>query len=240
MTKLTLGSHPFLLGFDQLERLVERTAKSGNDGYPPYNIEQRGENAYRITLAVAGFAEDDLSITVEDRQLVVRGRQSDEDAPTACSCIAASPRGSSSAASCWPTGSRSRARPGERPAAYRPEARGARQRRADDQDHEKGAHHEREESCRRRHGSADRLHPRSPWPTFPRRCANRPATSRRSTPSARRTAQQLALVRATDMEPVSVHFVVARQERHGTAPESDIERALRSRIASSTSLGSPM
>ncbi|GAA5065554.1 Hsp20 family protein [Roseibacterium beibuensis] len=81
MTKLTLGSHPFLLGFDQLERLVERTAKSGNDGYPPYNIEQRGENAYRITLAVAGFAENDLSITVEDRQLVIRGKQrEDEDA----------------------------------------------------------------------------------------------------------------------------------------------------------------
>jgi HSP20 family molecular chaperone IbpA len=78
MTKLTLGSHPFLLGFDQLERLVERTAKSGNDGYPPYNIEQRGENAYRITLAVAGFAETDLSITVEDRQLVVRGKQADD------------------------------------------------------------------------------------------------------------------------------------------------------------------
>jgi len=79
MTKLTLGSHPFLLGFDQLERLVERTAKSGNDGYPPYNIEQNGDNAYRITLAVAGFAEGDLSITLEDRQLVVRGRQTDED-----------------------------------------------------------------------------------------------------------------------------------------------------------------
>jgi HSP20 family molecular chaperone IbpA len=77
MTKLTLGSHPFLLGFDQLERLVERTAKSGNEGYPPYNIEQRGENAYRITLAVAGFAEGDLSITVEDRQLVVRGKQAE-------------------------------------------------------------------------------------------------------------------------------------------------------------------
>jgi len=78
MTKLTLGSHPFLLGFDQLERLVERTAKSGNDGYPPYNIEAKGENAFRITLAVAGFAEDDLSITLEDRQLVIRGRQADD------------------------------------------------------------------------------------------------------------------------------------------------------------------
>jgi HSP20 family molecular chaperone IbpA len=78
MTKLTLGSHPFLLGFDQLERLVERTAKSDSNGYPPYNIEQLGENAFRISLAVAGFREDDLAITLEDRQLVIRGRQSDD------------------------------------------------------------------------------------------------------------------------------------------------------------------
>lgn len=78
MTKLTLGTHPFLLGFEQLERLVERTAKTGNDGYPPYNIEQTSERSYRITLAVAGFREEDLSITVEDRQLVIRGRQNDE------------------------------------------------------------------------------------------------------------------------------------------------------------------
>lgn len=78
MTKTALGSHPFLLGFEQLERLVERTAKAGNDGYPPYNIEQSGERSFRITLAVAGFAEEDLSITVEDRQLVIRGRQSDD------------------------------------------------------------------------------------------------------------------------------------------------------------------
>lgn len=78
VTKLTLGTHPFLLGFDQLERLVERTAKTGNEGYPPYNIEQTSENSYRITLALAGFAEEDLSITVEDRQLVIRGRQSDD------------------------------------------------------------------------------------------------------------------------------------------------------------------
>ncbi len=77
MSKLTLGTHPFLLGFDQLERLVERTAKTEN-GYPPYNIEQVSDHAFRITLAVAGFAEDDLSITVEDRQLVVRGRQAED------------------------------------------------------------------------------------------------------------------------------------------------------------------
>lgn len=79
MTKLTLASHPFLLGFDQLERLVERTARSGNDGYPPYNIEQASENAFRITLAVAGFREEDLSLTLEDRQLVVRGRSPEAD-----------------------------------------------------------------------------------------------------------------------------------------------------------------
>ncbi|MEM0948577.1 MAG: Hsp20 family protein [Pseudomonadota bacterium] len=80
MTKLTLGSHPFLLGFDELERLVERTAKAEGNGYPPYNIEQTSETGYRITLAVAGFAEDDLAITVEDRQLVVRGRQAEDRA----------------------------------------------------------------------------------------------------------------------------------------------------------------
>ena len=78
MTKLTLGTHPFLLGFEQLERLVERTVKSGNDGYPPYNIEQTSERSYRITLAVAVFQDDDLSITVEDNQLVIRGRQGDD------------------------------------------------------------------------------------------------------------------------------------------------------------------
>ena len=78
MTKLSLGTHPFLLGFEQLERLVEHTAKTGNDGYPPYNIEQTSDWSYRITLAVAGFREDDLAITVEDRQLVIRGRQSED------------------------------------------------------------------------------------------------------------------------------------------------------------------
>lgn len=78
MTKLNFRTHPFLLGFEQLERLAERTAKSGADGYPPFNIEQASDNAYRITLAVAGFAEEDLSITVEDRQLMIRGRQRDE------------------------------------------------------------------------------------------------------------------------------------------------------------------
>ena len=79
MTKLMLSAHPFLLGFDRLEQLAERTAKTGNNGYPPYNIEQASEHRYRITLAVAGFRDDDLSITVEDRQLIIRGQQTDED-----------------------------------------------------------------------------------------------------------------------------------------------------------------
>lgn len=78
MTKMTLASYPHMLGFEQLERLLERTAKSGNEGYPPFNIEQTSDFSYRITLAVAGFAENDLSITVEDRQLVIRGRQQDD------------------------------------------------------------------------------------------------------------------------------------------------------------------
>lgn len=78
MTKISFASHPFLLGFEQLDRLVERTAKSGNEGYPPYNIEQSADNSYRITLAVAGFRDEDLSITLENAQLVIRGRQVDD------------------------------------------------------------------------------------------------------------------------------------------------------------------
>ncbi|WP_135505932.1 Hsp20 family protein [Roseovarius aestuariivivens] len=78
MSKISLGSHPYMLGFEQLERLLERSAKSGNEGYPPFNIEQTSEHSYRISLAVAGFAEDDLDITLEDRQLVIRGRQRDD------------------------------------------------------------------------------------------------------------------------------------------------------------------
>ncbi|MEP1766738.1 MAG: Hsp20 family protein [Sulfitobacter sp.] len=78
MTKLTLGSYPHMLGFEQLERVLERSAKSGNEGYPPFNIEQTSDRSYRISLAVAGFSQDDLSITVEDRQLVIRGRQNED------------------------------------------------------------------------------------------------------------------------------------------------------------------
>ena len=80
MTRISYASHPFLLGFEQLDQLAERTAKAGSDGYPPFNIEQYGEDSYRITLAVAGFAEEDLSITLEDGHLVIRGRQVEDRA----------------------------------------------------------------------------------------------------------------------------------------------------------------
>src|SRR6202044_2897207 len=69
---------PLFLGFDHLEQLIERAAKNSSDGYPPYNIEQLSPISLRITLAVAGFTMDDLQITLEDNQLVIRGRQSDD------------------------------------------------------------------------------------------------------------------------------------------------------------------
>lgn len=72
-----LGS-PFLLGFEHIERLLERTAKAA-EGYPPYNVEHIGPEHLRITLAVAGFAADDLNVTVEDNQLVIRGRQTETE-----------------------------------------------------------------------------------------------------------------------------------------------------------------
>jgi HSP20 family molecular chaperone IbpA len=71
---------PFLLGFEQMERLLERASKA-SDGYPPYNVEQLTANAgeaLRITLAVAGFSRDELSVTVENNELVIRGRQREE------------------------------------------------------------------------------------------------------------------------------------------------------------------
>jgi HSP20 family molecular chaperone IbpA len=78
MSRVTVFSSPLLLGFDQFERTLERVSKVAADGYPPYNVERTGENALRITLAVAGFSQADLSVQVEDRQLVVRGKQVDE------------------------------------------------------------------------------------------------------------------------------------------------------------------
>lgn len=81
MTKGSLGAHPYLLGFDQIERLAERAAK-GAEGYPPFNIEHVAPDGFRITLAVAGFSESDLSVTTEDRQLMIRGRMAEGDAET--------------------------------------------------------------------------------------------------------------------------------------------------------------
>ena len=69
---------PLFVGFDQLEQMLERASKSTSDGYPPYNIEQVSPTTLRITLAVAGFTMDDLQITQEDNQLVIRGRQTDD------------------------------------------------------------------------------------------------------------------------------------------------------------------
>jgi len=79
MARLSLFNSPLLLGFDHFERALDRVSKVSSDGYPPYNIEQVDENSLRITLAVAGFSMNDLKLTVEDNQLVVRGRQSDDD-----------------------------------------------------------------------------------------------------------------------------------------------------------------
>lgn len=78
MSRLSLFNSPLLLGFDHFERTLDRISKTAAEGYPPYNIEQVGEDALRITLAVAGFAIDDLEIQIEDNQLVVRGKQADE------------------------------------------------------------------------------------------------------------------------------------------------------------------
>lgn len=79
MSRSIAFNSPFLLGFDHLEQMLDRAAKASNEGYPPYNIEQTGEHKLRISLAVAGFAMEDLAVTVEDNQLVVRGRPSDDD-----------------------------------------------------------------------------------------------------------------------------------------------------------------
>ena len=79
MAKLSFGAYPHMLGFEQLEQLLERTAKSSNEGYPPFNIEQTSDRSFRITLAVAGFSEGDLSVTLENRQLVVQGKKTQEN-----------------------------------------------------------------------------------------------------------------------------------------------------------------
>ena len=79
MSRMSLFNSPLLLGFDHFERALDRVQKAQADGYPPSNIEQTSENGLRITLAVAGFSMADLSVQIEDNQLVVRGRQAEDD-----------------------------------------------------------------------------------------------------------------------------------------------------------------
>ena len=78
MSRLSLFNSPLLLGFDHFERALDRVSKVSAEGYPPYNVEQVGDNQLRITLAVAGFSADELSVQIEDDQLVIRGRQAEQ------------------------------------------------------------------------------------------------------------------------------------------------------------------
>lgn len=78
MTRVSLFSSPFLLGFEPFERAIDRIAKSASDGYPPYNVESLTENRLRITIAVAGFAPEDLAVELEGSTLVVRGKQGEQ------------------------------------------------------------------------------------------------------------------------------------------------------------------
>ncbi len=83
MTRMPTLNSPFLLGFDEIERAIERVTRSSSDGYPPYNIERVAagpatSELLRITLAVAGFTRDQLEVAVEDGQLAIRGRQVDD------------------------------------------------------------------------------------------------------------------------------------------------------------------
>ena len=91
MTRMTMLSSPFLLGFEEIERLIDRAGKGASDGYPPYNIERvvasaiasangrdAGAEILRITLAVAGFSREQIDITLDDRQLTIRGKQQED------------------------------------------------------------------------------------------------------------------------------------------------------------------
>ena len=85
MVRVTALSSPFLLGFDDIERALDKVSKTAADGYPPYNIERIAADggapeSLRITLAVAGFSQDQIEVTVEENQLTIRGRQQDDKA----------------------------------------------------------------------------------------------------------------------------------------------------------------
>ena len=79
MSRLSLFNSPLVLGFDHFERVLDRVSRRAAEGYPPYNVEQTGDTRLRITLAVAGFTLDELSVGVEDNELVVRGKQIDDE-----------------------------------------------------------------------------------------------------------------------------------------------------------------
>jgi len=78
-TRTILFDSPFLLGFDHTRAMIDRAARAAADSYPPYNVEQRGEHAVRITLAVAGFGPEDLAVTLEGRQLTIAGKREPSD-----------------------------------------------------------------------------------------------------------------------------------------------------------------
>jgi HSP20 family molecular chaperone IbpA len=85
MSRQSPFGHPFLLGFDEIEQALDRVSKAAGDGYPPYNIERLARTEHeperlRITLAVAGFTRDQLEVTLEESQLVIRGRQTEDKA----------------------------------------------------------------------------------------------------------------------------------------------------------------
>ena len=79
MPKFSFSAHPYLLGFDALEQMLENSARINSDGYPPYNIEQLSDDSFRIALAVAGFAIEDLSVVVEGPQLIISGEQTQKN-----------------------------------------------------------------------------------------------------------------------------------------------------------------
>ena len=79
MTRMSPFSSPLLLGFDRLEEVVDRLTRSATEGYPPYNVVHAADDRLRISLAVAGFTEDDLEVTVERNELHIKGRQAEDD-----------------------------------------------------------------------------------------------------------------------------------------------------------------
>lgn len=83
MNRTQVYDSPYLLGFEHTRSLIERAAKAAGEGYPPYNVEDAGQGAVRITLAVAGFSPDQLEVTVEDNQLTITGKRPPDAAPQA-------------------------------------------------------------------------------------------------------------------------------------------------------------